>query len=745
MQKNQPPTDTEDSQPERPMNTLVEPMGAEQSTEAIEPPEDWWRVPDDWRRLPDDWWRNVRLGSASGRYRGEMTAPTSGRYELVLRVDIDPARANSPVMDRVSGDVFQKYRFSWGGRTYEWSVYRESWIVDNPSVNWQRSYVDIKGAVRYWEGNHPSTRIGIRIPWATFRPAGPAEVSFWESGNRTADRYTCKRESSLPRELTLEVDICDSVNNAPILPEYDTHSHNTRPSDLPRRTLTMESAYAEAGIDLTVSPVHTIIDDSDPQFTRWSVGELHDAMENHFSQHPGSWPKWHMWGVLAGEFDSPSVAGIMFDARASYGGAGDAPERQGFAVFRDHQWFDDLTSSPSTQAEAEAMRQYLYTWIHEAGHAFNFLHSWDKGRSGSLSWMNYPHRVTDFWDDFAMEFDDLELLHMRHGNRNAVIMGGDAWATGGHLEDAHEVPSDRLSPAEGDTPAELLVRSAGFFEYLEPVEVELRLRNLVPDMPLWLDTRLEPEAGNVALFIKQPDGTVVRHEPVYHQLGEPERTTLAATEDAVEGDDRYSQTVYIGYGKDGHYFDQPGEYELRAAYEDRDTLRLVSNTHTLRVGAPQSRDENRLAKTMYSDEVGMTLALGGSRSPYLEAGMDALKEVASELEGTVAGAKAASVVARSLESPFFSLREDTLTKIHDADPTGALGYTETAKEVFEATDDRSLNIPYHDMMRRRAKLLADQGDDDQAREEMETLRETLADRGVNEPVLEEITAFAKSI
>ena len=26
------------------------------------------------------------------------------------------------------------------------------------------------------------------------------------------------------------------------------------------------------------------------------------------------------------------------------------------------------------------MRKYLYVWVHEAGHAWNLLHSWDKAR-----------------------------------------------------------------------------------------------------------------------------------------------------------------------------------------------------------------------------------------------------------------------------------------------------------------------------------------------------------------------------
>jgi hypothetical protein len=131
-------------------------------------------------------------------------------------------------------------------------------------------------------------------------------------------------------------------------------------------------------------------------------------METHFSKFNGTWPNWEMWGLLAGTYDTPSVGGIMFDAAAAFGTVAGPYDRQGFAVFRNH------------------------------GHAFNFLHSWDKNRPDALSWMNYDwkydgrHGSDTFWKSFRMRFDDEELLHLRHGDRPAVMMGGDPWATGGH-------------------------------------------------------------------------------------------------------------------------------------------------------------------------------------------------------------------------------------------------------------------------------------------------------------------------
>ena len=225
------------------------------------------------------------------------------------------------------------------------------------------------------------------------------------------------------RTLELEMDYCASAHVDPLTPTYGTHQHNNHPPDLTDRTLTIAAAYREAGVDVTDSGGTSVVDDSAAGFATWNVAELHDAMETAFSRYTSTWPNWRMWGMQVGRFDSVTLGGIMFDAPAANGGAGDRPDRQGFAVARSHSWFNDLVPTPSTQAQFEAMRKYLYVWVHEAGHAWNLLHSWDKGRPSSLSWMNYDwrydaiHGADAFWAGFRMRFDDEELVHIRHGDR----------------------------------------------------------------------------------------------------------------------------------------------------------------------------------------------------------------------------------------------------------------------------------------------------------------------------------------
>lgn len=698
-----------------------------------------------------DWWRCLRVGPVSGRYEGSTPAPQSGRFDLHLRVDIDPRSANSPVMNRVSGDIYQVFRIMLPGRpAIVWQVYVESWIVDAPRVTWSRCFVDIAGTVRYWKGQHPATDVAIRIPWDTLTPAGPASVTFTEQGGAQRS-FTCPRVSDCFRDLRMEIDVCASVNQQPLLPVYDTSWHNNRPANLPQRVLTVEAAYREAGVCVTIPAGPTVIDDSAPQFTSWSPAELHDAMETSFSAIGGGWPKWHMWGLMAGLFDSPGVGGIMFDAAAQFGGAGDAPERQGYAVFRNHSWFNNLVAgTPQNQDQAWAMRHFLYTWVHEAGHGFNFLHSWDKGRPDSLSWMNYDWRYdqrngTDsFWGNFRFRLDNEELIHMRHGDRAAVIMGGDPWASGGHLA----TPDLAMAQLLGDPPLELLIRSKEYFQLMEPVLIELRLRNRMPDLPLTIDKRLGPEFGGVVVHIQKPDGTIVEYAPNMCALGTPEPLTLAPSTGGTEGEDRYSKEIFLAYGRGGFYFDRPGDYQVRAFYQGLGDVLILSNVHRIRIGTPMSAEMDRLGQDFFSDAVGLALYLQGSQSPYLSKGMGVIEEVADRCKDSVLGVKLALTLANSAAEPFFRITdpvERKLTKTSNADPKRALELTKPALDVVRKEKVKELNLIYGRVVRRRAEYHQAADQPKAAKEELATLRQDLAQRNANQSVLDRYKALEDPI
>lgn len=704
-------------------------------------------IPRDMVAVPRDtlnvnWWRCARVGAVSGTYEGDMTVPSPGTQRLVLRVDIDPRSAHSPVMNRISGDFYQVSTLKWGGRRFTWTTYQRSWIVDNPTVTWSQCEVRITGRVRYWKGVKLRTTVTVVIPWGTLTMAGPATVTFRTPG--TSDQvFSCPRSSHAFRDLQLEVDVCASVNNEPVLPSYDTHAHNTRPAGLIQRVMTVPSAYDEAGVRVTVTPERTIIDDSAARFTTWTDAELHDAMETHFSQYAtgGAWPKWHMWGILCGSYVSSSVAGIMFD----YSNTGRPPERQGFAIFRNHHWFNSVPAgAPANQAQAAALRLYLYTWVHEAGHAFNFVHSWNKDRPNSLSWMNYPQYVTNFWNDFMLRFDDEELIHLRHGDRDSVIPGGDAWSTGLHLESDS---TTSLSPSEGESPLEVLVRSPGYFEFMQPVEVEVRLRNLT-GFPLEVASVLRPEHGTISAVIRNPHGHIHEYHPLHCKVGPVQMVTLLPHGSGEAGSDRISEIVPLTFGKEGFLFDEPGSYEIRVSYHAPEGVTVHSPVHTFRVGRPVTVEQDRFAGEAFRRDVGMALYLDGSGSPWLSGAMDVLREMAQRFKDSMVGVQASMAVAKGEARPHFRFDDalnPVLEEAHAPDPEAALEVTAAAAQLLKRTKDRHANLLHHELVRDRAEALAALGRAAEARKEVAELRKVLASRGVNELVLKGIEAFAKSL
>lgn len=697
---------------------------------------------------PDWWWPCRRIGPVSGRYEGDRSGTGTLPNVLHLRVDIDRRSQNSPVMNRVSGDFYQRFVFKYPGSIpLAWSVYRGSWIVDNPTVQWSRCSVRITGTVRFWQGSHKTTTIRIDIPWSTFTPAGPASVTFSQTG-AAASTYSCPRVSDCFRDLELEVDVVASAQAEPVLPNYDTTSHPDHPAGLPQRDLTLEQAYRDAGVCVTIRPQRTIIDDSAPAFDSWTPAELHDAMETNYQRFGGGWPAWRMWGLLAGEFENSGVGGIMFDAAAAYGGAGEAPDRQGFAVFRAHPWFNDLVSDPSNDVEDAAMRKFLYTWVHEAGHAFNLLHSWDKGRPDSLSWMNYDwkydnrHQPGDFWKNFELRFDDEELIHIRHGDRVSVIMGGDPWASGGHLESPD---SEYLMVDDGGAPLELIVRSQGYFAFMEPVAVELRLRNLLDDHALGIDARLHPEFGAMLIQIRRPDGSIVSFDPPMCKMGLPEHLELGDSRSRL-GQDRLSSLVQLSYGSSGYMFAEPGNYEVRAIYQGLGDILIVSKPHPIRIGQPVSAEQDRIAYLYYQNRVGLALYLGGSQSPYLAAEMNLLTAFAES--DAPQGQKISALIAPAIASPFHHLelkgeRNAELVQVYAGDPERALALTDPVVQHLHAEGRKSDNLFYRQVVDARTSWHMATGKEKAARGEINQLRTDLGEREVKRSVLDAIELEAE--
>lgn len=378
--------------------------------------------------------------NVSGRYRG-----TSGGFQLELRVDLDRGHT----LRKLSGDFYTV-----SGATV---TYFGSFVVDAPTVSWTSTTMTARGNGRFtWSAGYPIIEVKIprtRIPF----PPAAATLQFFNSASAPGASYLAAFESGYFRSVRLETD-CVSDVTTPVFGGYNTGS---LPSGGPARPLSVVSAYAEAGIQMAATAGADVIDVGEAGANHtWSDSELHASMVRHFSLYRNE-PQWSVWQVVCQMHDlGPGLYGIMFDQSGL--------QRQGCAVF--HAGIGGTT--------ADRLRLQLYTYVHELGHCFNLLHSWQKAFAtppqpncpAALSWMNYPWNypggATTFWNAFPFQFDDPELAHLRHAFRNNVIMGGQPFATGAALID----PEGMADPVEDNSGLEFHIEpSHASFAFGEPV------------------------------------------------------------------------------------------------------------------------------------------------------------------------------------------------------------------------------------------------------------------------------------
>ncbi|MGH2601764.1 MAG: hypothetical protein ACRDJ9_20570, partial [Dehalococcoidia bacterium] len=521
--------------------------------------------------------------AVSGRYRS-----AGAGYQLELRVDVDGHR---PVM-RVSGDF---YRVS--GAT---TTYFGSFIVDAPSVSATPTTATITGTITAtWSTSHRQVR--VTVPRTTIlQPAAGATVQFFTTTGGAGATYVCPFQSRAFRTVQFEQDFVTGVTP---FSSYDT---GLLPSGGPARTLSVVAAYAEAGIETQTAGVANQVSLGGIG-SSWSDAELHASMVTQFSLWRDE-PQWKVWLLAANLHDlGTGLRGIMFDQQGK--------QRQGCAVF--HDAIGGTTP--------EIVRAQLRTYVHELGHCFNLLHSWQKSfavppapnRPAALSWMNYvqnfPGGAPAYWAAFPFQFDDPEIVHLRHGFRNNVIPGGNNFAIGAALMD----PEAFATPVADDSGLRLELETRGSYAYGEPVVTEIKL--YTDDMRgKRVRPYLHPNMGFVQIGIRGPSGRVSLYRPVIEHCMDAETTLLDATHPSIYA------SAYIGYGKDGFYFDEPGIYQLRAIYHAPDGSEVTSNVCSLRVRTPLSAADDDMAGLLLGDDQGMLFYLLGSDSVFLRAGNEAL-------------------------------------------------------------------------------------------------------------------------
>ncbi len=528
-----------------------------------------------------------------GRYRSTGTP-----YQVELRVDVD---GPSPTM-RISADYY-----AISGATVS---YFGSMRVDAPIVSITASHVVIKGIGRYtWAAGAPRVKVTIpRVPF-TAAPAAATMQHIQPSGSPGAT-YICRYLGPGFRAMLFEQDCQDTVPSP-----FTSYNTGSLPSGGPARTLSVVTAFAEAGVQVLTTGANNVISTAEAGAnSAWSDAELHAAMIRHFSR----WrevPQWAVWLFHARLHDlGTGLYGIMFDQQGK--------QRQGCAVF--YAGIGGTT--------ADARRLQAYTCVHELGHCFNLLHSWQKSlatppqpnRPASPSWMNYPWRFPGgagaFWSAFPFRFDAPELVHIRHGFQKDVIMGGNPFGTGSALEDLESW----REPVEDRSGLRLELEAPTSFAFGAPVTVEVKLTSADP-RGIQVTKHLRPRNGNVEIAIAQPDGRVVEYEPLLHHCMSDEDTI------ALGGEQRsYADRAFIHYGKQGFYFESPGTYRLRARYTAPDGSVVVSDTTAIRVRPPATAEDVEVADLLFGDEQGTLMYLVGSDFDGLRRGNEALTQVWSE-------------------------------------------------------------------------------------------------------------------
>ena len=583
----------------------------------------------------------------SGTYKNIW--PADDKIVLELRVDVDGRRPQQ----RVSGDIFRQevpYVTTQQEMPYAmdvvlpiWVVYKYSFVVENVVQTYQDGAAVLRGSIKYYQDLAIiDETIEVRIPrvlssygnivrrveefyttqeyFSSGNKDPDAVINFYKHGN-LMKTYVCPKRSDYFRRVTLEID-CFQETDFPPRVNMDI---DPSPADIPARNVTVKDCFRRAGIDMKVREDDVLNDpDSADPGNNWGVVELNDLMEDRFDRFADRL-QWNVYGVVVPRFGDPdydsSFYGVMFDWGGREGGDEDTYFRQGSAVAL--QAIRSHSADSLYDTDPQRDRLFLQTFIHEIGHNFNLPHTWQRTilpDPASQSFMNYPWLFTDgtggegqFWENFYWEFDDVELVWMRHGDRNDVIFGGNDWI-GNNLSIYVEPQADIRN-----IPLRLSLSASPVVDFAEPVRLEVKLTN-VSNAPQIVTERLEPEDYLITLYIRRPNGDFVRYVPPLRRLKSPGNLVKLAPGESIQA------SVLVSFGARGHQFQEPGEYRVRAYYGRTKEAAIISKALRLRVAAPTSRQDEELAYLLFDRNVAKFLYFSGT---------ERYPEVTSRLEEAV--------------------------------------------------------------------------------------------------------------
>lgn len=676
-----------------------------------------------------------------------LVATADGADEIAEHLDLDetepdwdaaePASTSKRIFERLRLDVDGLYpQMVASGRIRSGIAARLHWIARLTRTG-ARTWT---GSIFYKDGDvnllpHTAVRITAkRSPVAHHRRVRAVFTGAGAPRVRTY-RFASKRFHQIEFEY-------DTVQGTSATTVIDTHTHPNRPATLPREDLSIERIFSRAGFDVRKSSGDSVIPlaEAGPD-VRWSDQEMHDAMQVYWSRFANV-AQWSMWTLFAAQHESgTSLGGIMFDDIGPN-------HRQGTALFND----SFISQAPAGDANPAAWVQRMRFWtaVHEMGHAFNLAHSWQK--SLGTAWlplvdepearspMNYPFRVTGgqtaFFANFEYRFSDAELLFLRHAPGRFVEMGNADWF------DHHGFEQAAVSVEPAFALDVRVNRSTAEFEWLEPVRVELKLRN-VSDRPHVVDASRLAASDDLTVIVKKRGSPARRFRPFARYCREPGDRVLGAGESLYE-------SLFVSAGLNGWDFAEPGKYLVQVALHlgEED---VVSQPLVVRVAPPRSYEEEYLAQDFFSDDVGRTLAFSGSR--VLDAANDTLHEVAERLPDRRVARHARYALGAPLTRPGKRLEiqaPEGATGLAEGDAriTTTDPEVEAARQELSAALDDDMgaaaetfgHIPFKRRVDGYSRMLAAYGDTRQAAGVQGRLLETLSARGVIAPVLDDIGA-----
>jgi hypothetical protein len=560
-------------------------------------------------------------------------------------------------------------------------TYIGSMRLDEPAIVITPTRVTITGRGLFSESAREGN-LSITIPRVPEgAPPPAATLRHFTAGGAPGPSYVCAFESPNLRTVYLE-----EAREAAVTPFFSSYDTGALPSGGSARSLSPGAAFGEAGVEAVRAREPAVIDASPAGVdAAWSDAELHAAMELSFSRWADS-PQWAMWLLHAVTHEDPELYGLMFDRQG--------PQRQGCAVF----YGDRRPTNP------EITRSLLHVCVHELGHVFNLPHCWQRSldrppfpsRPGAKSWMNYPNRYPGgqraYWSQFAFEFDDTEVIHLRHAFRENVIMGGSPFGS------SSAPPAERWDAEQQDAGLRLKLLAPTALARGFPVTVGLELSararsgRVAPRV-------LGPRPRTVDIAIRDPAGNEFAFVPLLQHCRQERLVSLRP------GGPPLRDYAFIHYGKYGFAFHDPGLYRVRARYSADDGSLALSDELSIRVTAPASRVDREVAKLVVGNHpVGKLMSLMGSGARDLQDGNDALRTIIDRYPTHPMADIARVVLGADLARGFRSLAPDgsvALERSPDAKAAASLvGSVVEGGPVGRPRDARDTGLPAELRLRR---------------------------------------------